>query len=265
MARSGRADDLPALVQQECAKVRGVRVSVEGGAGGRGGALNGATVVVDHWTATPRRGTGQRLPSRGIVRDGLYRPDLGYRLPGPLYNVLIDHDFGQPVLDVVVIATGTSNNAGRGGWRGVTGNSRTLGVCCDTDGTLPWSARMIAAMAAANVACMRALRIADVGRVCGHYEWTTRKIDPGKAQHRMAQVRAATAAHGSHDDDLLEEIMALDPNSPEYKRLVADIANAVRTVDVYGAPLLNVVNDAKTNSAQARDYARATLDKLRSA
>lgn len=253
MARSGRATDLPELVAAECRRVPGVRVAVEPGAAGRGKPLSGATVVVDHWTATPRRGTGQRLPSRGIVRDGLWRPDLGYRLPGPLYNVLIDHDFGQPVLDVLVVACGTSNNAGRGGWRGVAGNSRTLGVCCDTDGALPWSARMVAAMAAANVACMGALRIADVGRVCGHYEWTTRKVDPGRAQHRMAAIRAATAAH------LAGEAVT----TADVDRAAARTRDVFLAADAHGQGVRERLYDSDVQSAQARDATAATVALLR--
>lgn len=221
--RSGYAVDLPDLLSDELRRLTfRTNLMVEPGALTRGKPLRDAGVVVDHWSATPQR-PGRQLPSRGIIRDGLNRPDLGYFLPGPLYNAAFAHDFGQPVIDVVVVACGTSNNAGKGGWLGHVGNSRTLGWNADTDGTLPWSPRMVQLMAAGNVAFLRALREADVRRCGGHYEWTLRKIDPGRVQRRMEAVRAATVTHrsrttGTSTDDEQDDDMPAIFTGPDGKQ-----------------------------------------------
>lgn len=180
MAVSGRVTNLLSLCAAELEPLGYVDLFAVNGWETRGGYLNNASVGVGHWTATPRSGTAQRLPSLGIVTNGLYRPDLGYRLNGPLYNVLADHDFGQDKIKVAVVAAGTSNNAGRGSWKGVTGNSRTIAWCFDTPGTpgFEWTQRMLAIAAALNTACLKAIKETDVSRSCGHYEWTSRKIDP---------------------------------------------------------------------------------------
>lgn len=250
----GRATGLLAKVREECGRLPYARVSAEPGWESRGSASLRAVGVMDHWSATPQR-PGRPLPSRGIVRDGLNRPDLGYFLRGPLYHVIFAHDFGQPVLDVLVIASGVCNHAGKGQhpYLKVAGNSTTLAVNADTDGTLPWSPRMIAVTAACNVACMREIGTKDVRAVVGHYEHTTRKIDPGRAQHRMAAIRAATAAH------LAGEAVT----TADVDRAAARTRDVFLAADAHGQGVRERIHDADVQSAQARDSAQAALALLR--
>lgn len=106
------------------------------------------------------------------------RPDL----PGPLCHVWIDDDKddtgakGDPA--AYVIAAGRANHAGSGSWKGLSGNSSVLGIEARNAGTgEPWSAAMLDCYARVCAALLDGIQ-ADTGYMCGHKEWTTRKIDP---------------------------------------------------------------------------------------
>jgi hypothetical protein len=133
-------------------------------------------VVVCHHTASRR--TAGDMPSLEVLIK--CRSDV----VGPLSQVGLARS-GK----VYVIASGTSNNAGTGGWQGVTGNRHTFGIEAENDGVgEPWPQvqvdayhRIVAGL------CRRGL--IPVGMVCGHKEWTTRKIDPAGID--MDEFRAA--------------------------------------------------------------------------
>ena len=75
----------------------------------------------------------QRPPALGTVING--RPDLN----GPLCNVLLARNG-----DCYIIAAGTANHAGTGGWRGLSGNSSVLGIEAENNGVgEPWPAHQI--------------------------------------------------------------------------------------------------------------------------
>lgn len=106
------------------------------------------------------------------------RPDL----PGPLCQVWIDDDRddtgakGDPVAHV--IAAGRANHAGSGSWKGLEGNSSVLGIEARNAGTgEAWSAAMLDCYAKVCAALLDGIH-ADTEMMCGHKEWTTRKIDP---------------------------------------------------------------------------------------
>jgi hypothetical protein len=130
-----------------------------------------------HWTAGPCGATGR--PSLNTVRNG--RHDL----PGPLANIYLDRDGVG-----VVVAAGVANHAGEGSWGGLSGNSSVFGVeaeCCNAGDWTP-------AQRAAYPLVMAAL--CDAGgfgadMVCGHHEWTSRKIDPH--DWTMAAMRTQVA------------------------------------------------------------------------
>lgn len=118
---------------------------------------------VNHHTAGGASGS---CPSLNTCING--RPDL----PGPLCNVMQSREpDGNDI--AYVIAAGRANHAGDGGWQGLSGNSSVYGLEIEHTGTseLPYHRQEIAARIHA------AMFGGDVGMVCQHYEWTTRKID----------------------------------------------------------------------------------------
>jgi len=120
--------------------------------------------VVVHHTASRR---GSDVPSLRIVTHG--RSDL----TGPLCAVLI----GRSGV-CHVIAAGRANHAGRGGYRGLTGNSSVLGIEAENDGIgEPWPDHQLAVFHRATAALLDGIN-RDYSWCCGHKEWTTRKIDP---------------------------------------------------------------------------------------
>lgn len=115
---------------------------------------------VNHHTAGGPNGT---CPSLGGVINGF--PGSA---PGPLANALQSRELdGNDI--IYIIAAGVANHAGVGGWRGLSGNSRVIGLEIEHIGTIPLpdyrqkiAARFHAAMADGRW---------DAGMVCQHYEW----------------------------------------------------------------------------------------------
>lgn len=121
--------------------------------------------VVCHHTASNRN--SGNTPALGICVNG--RSDL----PGPLCNVLLARNG-----DCYMVASGRANHAGSGSYRGLSGNSTVLGIEAENDGIgEPWSSAQLDAYYRL-VAAMCSLIGRDSSWVCGHKEWTTRKIDP---------------------------------------------------------------------------------------
>jgi hypothetical protein len=114
---------------------------------------------VDHHTAGSNNGNA---PSLNVCIYG--REDL----PGPLCNTLQGFDGTQ-----YVIASGTANHAGSGGWRGCSGNSSVYGMERENDGYAPPRPNQHELAARAWNAIIEgspAGRI-DASMVCGHKEW----------------------------------------------------------------------------------------------
>jgi len=118
---------------------------------------------VNHHTAGPSSGA---TPSLNTCIYG--RPDLS----GPLCNVFQSREANGND-KAYVVAAGTANHAGSGGWKGLSGNSSVYGLEIEHTGTstLSEGRQRIAARIHA------AMFGGDVSYVCQHYEWTTRKID----------------------------------------------------------------------------------------
>lgn len=152
-------------------------------------------VIVCHHTAGPAAGD---YPSLRVVRDG--RPDV----PGPLSQI----GLGRSGV-AYVIASGVSNNAGRGGYRGVTGNSNTIGIEAESTGRGDWTAAQRDAYPRVVAALCRGLAT-DASWVCGHREWTPRKIDPygidmGALRQRVTDLLRAPQVPApplEEDDDM---------------------------------------------------------------
>lgn len=121
-------------------------------------------VGVNHHTAGPLKGV---TPSLFVCING--RPGLD----GPLCNAYLGRDG-----IVRLVAAGKANHAGLGGWKGISGNSNTLGLEAEHVGTSaePVTADFIDKMARIQAAF--AWQRYDADHVCQHWEWApNRKID----------------------------------------------------------------------------------------
>lgn len=132
-------------------------------------------------------------------------------VPGPLCHVWLDDDrddtgdTGDPV--AYVVAAGRANHAGRGGWRGLSGNASVLGIEARNRGDgEPWSKAMIDAYQRIVAALIDHLGV-DEQMVCAHREWAPkRKPDPVGID--MLSFRANVRA-------LLDRVPVLPPRPPD--------------------------------------------------
>lgn len=132
----------------------------------RGSSVFAPGGVTCHWTGGPRGTVGR--PSLRVVVDGYAG------LPGPLSHVYLARTG-----TAVIVAAGRANHAGRGGWRGLVGNSSVYGIEAESGGDNDWTPAMRDAYPVLAAALVRGL-----GRgaewVHGHNEWADppgRKID----------------------------------------------------------------------------------------
>mgnify|MGYP000882814736 FL=1 len=137
---------------------------------------------VNHHTAGPMRG---EAPSLGICING--RSDV----PGPLCNGLLGRD-----RKLRLISAGRANHAGRGGTRGLSGNSEVWGLEVEHVGTAAEAIDPKLIDVAARCHAAAALTYGfDENTVVQHWEWTTRKIDFRKGALSPDQFRAAVDRH----------------------------------------------------------------------
>jgi hypothetical protein len=152
------------------AKRFGLKVEVVPGAQTRGSDAYNPGCYVGHHTAGAK--TGDR-PSLSLVVNG--RSDLA----GPLANDFMPRSGG-----LVIVACGRSNNAGLGGFRGIVGNSGTIGCEAEDDGDGIWTPeqwRDYPRVVASGLYLMHR----DQTWYCSHRTWALtppskpgRKIDP---------------------------------------------------------------------------------------
>ncbi|MBG6085801.1 peptidoglycan recognition protein family protein [Zhihengliuella flava] len=177
--------------------------------------------VVGHWTAGPR-GTDKR-PSLRIVTEG--RPSL----PGPLCNVYLDR---RGVC--VIVAAGRANHAGKGAWRGYSGNSRFLGIEAEAADNADWTDAQREAYPILCAALLDAIGSTDAGMVCGHSEYAgPRKIDING--YTPNQLRAQTQSV----IDGLRPVGNLDPEEDltvsqytELKQGIDSLQNSIQSQQV---------------------------------
>lgn len=144
----------------------GFRVKFESGWRTRGSSYFDPKGFVDHHDVSPNS-----------LNWGAYWTVVNGRsdLPGPLANFVLARD-GQ----IAVIAAGRANHAGRGGWKGLSGNSSVWGCEAAHTGSSrdPWPEAQLVAYRALNLAAEIVTRY-DRIMTCGHKEWApTRKTDP---------------------------------------------------------------------------------------
>lgn len=176
----GRALWLPDAIRSY-----GVPVELLAGWEGRGSDVFNPQVVVCHHTANPGGGD---MPSLKMLRDGRSG------LPGPLCEIGLSRSG-----IAYIVASGRANHAGKGSWRGVSGNTNSLGIEAENNGVGEgWSAAQLTSYTRICAAILDHLRRGPEW-VCGHKEWAPgRKIDPAGIDMNIfrqwvAQERAAHA------------------------------------------------------------------------
>jgi hypothetical protein len=155
---------------------------------------------VNHHTAGSPNGT---CPSLGGVING-----FAGSAPGPLANALQSREpDGNDI--IYVVAAGTANHAGVGGWHGLSGNSRVVGLEIEHVGTvpLPENRQRIAARFHAAMAMGRW----SSDMVCQHREWNPANkidaathVDPAQFRRWVAEAMSGTAPEPpSEEDDMV--------------------------------------------------------------
>jgi len=177
-------------------KAAGLNVVEHAGWQGRGvGPLGDVKGVILHHTAGPKAPDRNPNPSLNTVLNGRGAFTANARhypaLPGPLSQLYLARDGTYHVL-----AAGRCNHAGAGAWRGIAGNSSSIGIEAENagDGTDPWPPVQLDAYARGVAAILKHLGL-TADDACGHKEFALprgRKIDPSFA---MPQFRAVVALH----------------------------------------------------------------------
>lgn len=133
--------------------------------------------VVLHHTAGPEPSqSSSNFPSLEVVRDG--RPGLA----GPLAHYGIGYDG-----TIYVIAAGLAYHAGSGSWNGLSSNAEVIGIEAEDSGNGNWTPEQRDVYPRLVARICQFLGVNETG-VCGHKEWTPRKIDP--AGINMSEFRA---------------------------------------------------------------------------
>ncbi len=153
------------------------------------GSLSAINGVICHHTAGPPAPKGGATPALNLVLNG--RADL----PGPLSQLYLARDGTFHVL-----AAGRCNHAGAGVWRGIQGNSTSIGIEAENagDGKDPWPPGQVDAYAKGVAAILKHLGL-SAEDVCGHKEFATpkgRKIDPSFDMGVFRQHVAAFMGNG---------------------------------------------------------------------
>jgi hypothetical protein len=148
-------------------RAAGLRVVETAGWQTRGSASFNGRGSVNHHTAGSPRGAAPSL--NGVIHG---HPGSA---PGPLCHALQSREpDGNDIF--YIVAAGRANHAGRGGWRGLTGNSTVYGLEIEHTGTepLPEHRQRLAARWHAAMAKDRF----SASLTCQHKEWAPgRKID----------------------------------------------------------------------------------------
>lgn len=199
----------------------------------RGKSTLSPSVLVLHHTAGPAKGD---YPSLGVVRDG--RPDV----PGPLANVGLGRTG-----TVYVIASGVSNNAGRGSWRGVGGNANTIGIEAESVGTRDdWTPAQRVAYPLLCAALLDGMG-RDTTWMCGHKEWAPdRKIDPAYWDMDRMRGDVQTLLDTSH-----HQPPAPPPEEDDMAKLI-EVPNSVGSTDVYRVSGVRAVHVGGPGLAEAK-------------
>lgn len=164
--------------------------------------------VVAHHTAD---GSGE-IPSLRVLIHG--RSDL----PGPLCQVGLARSGA-----CYVIAAGRANHAGRGGWKGLVGNSSVWGIEAENKGgpADPWPTKQLDAY---YTLCAVLLDYSahpdDESYVCGHKEWAPgRKVDPHTLNMNTFREQVEEEDMAAIDYDKVRKIIKEELENLEHLRI----------------------------------------------
>lgn len=170
----------------------GLRVVEVAGWQTRGRSVPNFRGHVSHHTAGSPNGAA---PSLNLVING-----GSNTAPGPLANVLQSREpDGNDI--IYVIAAGTANHAGSGGWSGLTGNSSVWGNEIEHTGVVPLPPHRTAIAQRVAAACVSGTSGAD--RTCQHYEWSS-----------AGKIDVATGVDGNEWRRKVAELLQGGPSAP---------------------------------------------------
>lgn len=149
----------------------------------RGSATLNLRGLVAHHTAGASSGD---MPSLRILIHG--RSDL----PGPLCQVGLGRSG-----TVYVVASGRANHAGKGGWRGLSGNTSVLGIEAENDGRQRWTDTQLDAYYRLSAVLAKGAGFGPE-MICGHKEWApSRKPDPHSLNMNGFRSQVAAVMRGT--------------------------------------------------------------------
>jgi hypothetical protein len=173
-------------------RAAGLRVEEVAGWQDRGHGDVDPQVSVNHHTAG---GPNGRAPSLATVIYGV--PAVS----GPLANVVQSREPEGNDDVFIIVAAGNSYNAGTGGWRGFSGNNRTIGLEIEHTGTELYPEYRAVYTWRYNAAILNHLGL-PADRACQHWEWNGEggKID-------VAQGPNGGSVDGNYWRTRIDEIM----------------------------------------------------------
>lgn len=204
----------------------GLDVHTVSGWSTRGSSSFAPTISLSHWIAGPRGVAEGRRPMLNLVTVGRSG------LPGPLCN-----DYMGRSGECVLVAAGRANHAGRGSWKGVTGNTGSMGTEAEAADNRDWTAKQKTTWPLFHIYKLFAMwekgliswNQITADRACSHAEFALprgRKVDING--YEMPAMRRQV-------DALL----------PEFKRIVNQKPIAVGTSAVYN-PFTGKFTSGKT-------------------
>lgn len=184
----------------------------------RGSTAFNPVGVVGHHTAGPKTGVRPSLKVCVNGREGL---------PGPLCNVFLDRNGVA-----IVVAAGRANHAGKGGFKGLVGNSSMFGIEAEDDGDGTWTDAQLEAFPKVVAALLSITGMNEVW-YCSHRTWApTRKIDPTNIEDTWMRSQVAVinwmrehpevASMNVNDDIVLGEGFAKILGQPDKKIKVGE-------------------------------------------
>lgn len=203
-------------------RARGLTVRVDPGAETRGESYLDAEVIVVHDDIIG--GCPAAMPS--VIRSGVQQPTQ--YVPGPLYNLWVACDG-----TVTIAATGVSNNAGKGGFAGYVGNSRTIGVCRShhpDHGAAPAKQNDATAVVCAVLSQLQGI---PASRCVGHKEWAEgRKSDPWNLDMAVFRRRVEENGVRPMSDQQRRKLESLAREAAEGRRMLRGRPIPMRGRDV---------------------------------
>lgn len=189
-------------------KAAGLKVSLDPGWETRGlGDMGSVFGIICHHTGV-RNPNKLNMPTLNSLRNGRRAEPGLAALPGPLAQLGLGRDGTY-----FIIAAGRAAHAGKGNFRGVSGNMRFIGIEAESSGTGsdPWPDVQLDAYYRGVAAILKHLN-KDASFCVGHKEYAPgRKDDPNLD---MNKFRSSVAAIMSGQGPVMPPIPAVEPTPP---------------------------------------------------